>query len=426
VLSDVQFIYYLIIAVGLGGLIGLEREHHRTGGELVLAGARSFPLVSMLGFLTAYLAQSQPWLQPLVVVGFPIMAAMALGLMLVRFKMGAPGITTPLALICTYILGVMVGLDLLVAAVVVAVVVTLLLVSSHRLHSFAELLDDREIIAALQFIAIVFILYPLTYNLNLAPPYDIFNKGGLLDINFLLLLVIFVSSISFASFLIIRYEGPNRGLRFSGLLGGLVNSEATAASLCAMAKEKMEAVPAAISGIFLTNGMMYVRNLVIVAFTGPLIGVVGLVALPLLILCGMSWTFGLLIKGDGGEHKLDIKSPFAIGPAIKFAVLFLAISAVTILLQEYVGTDAVYIIALGGLVSSAAVAASVTAMAAGGTVTILVAAQTIMLACTLSTVNKLLIARTMNPAIYEGMKVKVAALAAVAIVLTAALFVIRI
>jgi uncharacterized membrane protein (DUF4010 family) len=193
-----------------------------------------------------------------------------------------------------------------------------------------------------------------------------------------------------------------------------------------MAKEKIEAVPAAISGIFLTNGMMYVRNLVIVAFTGPLIGVVGLVALPLLVLCGMSWTFGLLIKGDGGEQKLDIKSPFAIGPAIKFAVLFLAISAVTILLQKYVGTDAVYIIALGGLVSSAAVAASVTAMAAGGTVTVLVAAQTIMLACTLSTINKLLIARAMNPAIYEGMKVKVAALAVVAVVMTAALFVIRI
>jgi uncharacterized membrane protein (DUF4010 family) len=65
-------------------------------------------------------------------------------------------------------------------------------------------------------------------------------------------------------------------------------------------------------------------------------------------------------------------------------------------------------------------------MAAGGTVTILVAAQTIMLACTLSTINKLLIARTMNPAIYEGMKIKVAALAIVAVVMTAALFVIRI
>jgi uncharacterized membrane protein (DUF4010 family) len=157
-----------------------------------------------------------------------------------------------------------------------------------------------------------------------------------------------------------------------------------------------------------------------------MIGVVGLVAFPLLVLCAMSWGFGILIKGNGGEEKLDIKSPFAIGPAIKFAVLFLAISAVTILLQQYVGTDAVYIIALGGLVSSAAVAASVTAMAAGGTVSILVAAQTIMLACTLSTINKLLIARAMNCDVYNAMKLKVAVMAVVAVIMTAALFVIRI
>jgi uncharacterized membrane protein (DUF4010 family) len=426
VLSDVQFIYHLIIAVGLGALIGLEREHHRTGGELVLAGVRSFPLVSILGFLTAYLAQVEPWMEPLVTIGLPVIGAMALGLMAVRYLMGAPGITTPLALVVTYGLGVLVGLDLLVEAVAVAVVVTLLLISSARLHAFAQVLDDREIIAALQFIAICFILYPLTANLALPPPYDIFDKGGLLDINFLLMLVIFVSTISFVSFLIIRYEGPNRGLRFSGLLGGLVNSEATTASLCEMAKAKADAAPAVISGILLTNGMMYVRNLVIVAFSSATAGVVGLIMLPLLALSGMSWAFAYLTKGGTDDDKLDVKSPFAIGPAIKFAVLFLLISAATIILKEYLGTDAVYIIALGGFVSSAAVAASVATMAASGTVTVLVAAQTIMLACTFSTVNKLLISRAMNGTIYQGLKQKVAIMAIAAIIMTTAMFVIRI
>jgi uncharacterized membrane protein (DUF4010 family) len=193
-----------------------------------------------------------------------------------------------------------------------------------------------------------------------------------------------------------------------------------------MAKVKLEVVPAAVSGIFLTNGMMYVRNLAIVAFTAPTIGVVGLVTAPLLALCAMSMVFGVLNKGGAGEETLEVKSPFAIGPAIKFAVLFLLISAATILLKQYVGTDAVYIIAIGGLVSSAAVAASVAAMAAGGTVTVLVAAQTIMLACTLSTVNKLLIARTMNRAVYDGLRLKVLVMTGVSITLTAALFVIRI
>jgi uncharacterized membrane protein YhiD involved in acid resistance len=44
----------LAIALGLGLLVGLQREH----ADSQLAGIRTFPLVTILGSLSAMLAQS--------------------------------------------------------------------------------------------------------------------------------------------------------------------------------------------------------------------------------------------------------------------------------------------------------------------------------------------------------------------------------
>ncbi|HUL40148.1 MAG TPA: MgtC/SapB family protein, partial [Methanomassiliicoccales archaeon] len=162
--TSLEFIYYLLIALGVGALVGIEREHHK-GDDMVIAGVRTFPLVSVLGFLLAYIGQnseelvpgmSAQYLQALSLIGIGIVAVMAVGLLYIRFKMGVPGLTTPFALVLTYISGLFVGFGMIIEAVVVSVVVTFLLVSKKRLHAYAELLDDHELIGALEFIAIAF------------------------------------------------------------------------------------------------------------------------------------------------------------------------------------------------------------------------------------------------------------------------------
>jgi uncharacterized membrane protein (DUF4010 family) len=409
--TSIEFIYYLLIAIGVGALVGVEREHHK-GDDMVIAGIRTFPLVSVLGFLLAYIGLnaeevapglSAQYLQVLSLVGIAIVAALAVGLLYIRFSMGVPGLTTPFALVITYVAGLLVGFGLIIEAVVVAVVVTFLLVSKKRLHAYAELLDDDELIGALEFIAIAFIAYPVTLQLDLEAPYDVFNPGEPLAISNLFLIVVFVSSISFISFLLIRWQGPSKGLRFSGLLGGLVSSEATTISLSNLAKKNKGIIRTAASGILLANATMFARDLAVTIFADMSLATATLVALPLLALSGVGIAMGYSMKvekqADG--HELDVRSPFAIIPALKFGIIFLVITAVVYLVNTYLGQEYIYFVALGGMVSSAAVAASVSSYVFLGELEAMEAAQIILLATAISSFTKLAYARYISKDVFD-------------------------
>jgi uncharacterized membrane protein (DUF4010 family) len=409
--TSLEFIYYLVIALAVGALVGVEREHHK-GDDMVIAGVRTFPLVSLLGFLLAYIGQnaeelvpgmSSLYLQTLSLIGIAIVAALAVGLLYIRFSMGVPGLTTPFALVITYVAGLLVGFGLIIEAVVVSVIVTFLLVSKKRLHAYAELLDDTELIGALEFIAIAFIAYPVTLQLDLAPPYDIFNPGEPLAISNLFLIVVFVSSISFISFLLIRWQGPSRGLRFSGLLGGLVSSEATTISLSNLAKENKGIIRTAASGIILANATMFARDLAVTIFADMSLATASLVALPLLALSGIGIAMGYAMKvekqADG--HELDVRSPFAIVPALKFGIIFLMVSVLVYLVNTYLGQEYIYLVALGGMVSSAAVAASVSSYVFLGQLGAMEAAQIILLATAISSFTKLAYSRYISKDVFR-------------------------
>lgn len=409
--TSLEFIYYLVIALAVGALVGVEREHHK-GDDMVIAGVRTFPLVSLLGFLLAYIGQnaeelvpgmSSLYLQTLSLIGIAIVAALAVGLLYIRFSMGVPGLTTPFALVITYVAGLLVGFGLIIEAVVVSVIVTFLLVSKKRLHAYAELLDDTELIGALEFIAIAFIAYPVTLQLDLAPPYDIFNPGEPLAISNLFLIVVFVSSISFISFLLIRWQGPSRGLRFSGLLGGLVSSEATTISLSNLAKENKGIIRTAASGIILANATMFARDLAVTIFADMSLATASLVALPLLALSGIGIAMGYSMKvekqADG--HELDVRSPFAIVPALKFGIIFLMVSVLVYLVNTYLGQEYIYLVALGGMVSSAAVAASVSSYVFLGQLGAMEAAQIILLATAISSFTKLAYSRYISKDVFR-------------------------
>ena len=407
---SIEFIYYLLIALGVGALVGVEREHHK-GDDMVIAGIRTFPLVSVLGFLLAYIGQnaeelvpgmSAQYLQQLSLIGIAIVAALAVGLMYIRFSMGVPGLTTPFALVITYVAGLLVGFGLIIEAVVVSVIVTFLLVSKKRLHAYAELLDDDELIGALEFIAIAFIAYPVTLQLDLAPPYDVFNPGEPLAISNLFLIVVFVSSISFISFLLIRWQGASKGLRFSGLLGGLVSSEATTISLSNLAKSHKGIIRTAASGIILANATMFARDLAVTIFADMSLATASLVALPLLALSGVGIALGYSMKAEKevDGHELDVRSPFAIVPALKFGIIFLIITVFVYVVNTYLGQEYIYLVSLGGMVSSAAVAASVSSYVFLGELAAIEAAQIILLATAISSFTKLAYARYISKDVF--------------------------
>ncbi len=412
----ISFIYHLLVALGIGSLIGLERQRH---GEdrLIIAGVRTFSLVAIAGCMLAFLSLQVefPGLSYLVYVGFFIFGAMAVMLFYIRHSLEMSGLTTPVALLVTFTIGVFIGIGMVYEGVVLGIATTFLLLTKRRLHHIAAALTEDEMLEALQFLTIALILVPITAQMNPISigGYELIGPGTLFDLYWILLIVIFVSSISFISFIIMRRMGTSKGLEFSGLLGGLVNSEATTVSLADMASkgvQKENIKNSALVGIILANGAMLLRNLLICSFSDPSLKVAGIIFIPLavMILISMITTVFLKKRTSTTQHKIEIKTPFAIVPALRFACLFAVVSACAYLIQTYFGGGmGVYLLAIGGFVSSAAVVASVSSLAFTGNLDPWVAAQTSVLACIISTSYKLILIRAVSKPLAQKAKLPI-------------------
>jgi uncharacterized membrane protein (DUF4010 family) len=287
----------------------------------------------------------------------------------------------------------------------VGILATFLLVTKQRLHRFAEVLDDEEILSALQFITVLFILLPLTADLR-APVLGQawLGRDALVDPFVILLTVVFVSAISFVSLLVMRQVGPARGMEFSGLVGGLVNSEATTASLAERARGRDELLGAALVGALLASCTMIVRNLAIAAFADRSLALFTRIlpyALPV-ALVGVALAWRARTRGPhAAVAAVRVKNPFAILPAVRFALVFAAVSIVVSAAQSAFGEAGVYVGALGGLVSAGPVVASLGSLVVKGAVPLGLAVRASLLAMALSLVNKLIILRATNERAFE-------------------------
>lgn len=391
---NISFFQKLALAALIGILIGIEREHRRPDTMELIAGVRSFTIACIAGMISSYLALAiNPGILLISLAFFSIISAIFAYVKNVVLKM--PGITGPIALYCTFLLGVFITYELYVIAIAGAVLLTFLLAEKRPLHSFATNLTDDEILSATRFLAVVFILYPLT-------PDKLFM--GVINPRTVLLLVIIVATISFISFVVMKKMGTGQGISISGMLGGLVSSEATTGALAAMAKKRSELIESSYRGIILSNAAMLVRNLVIALIVDPSGRVLFLMAPPQLIIT--MFTASVVVKSrnhlPAGE-TIQLESPFALSPAVKFAFGFTGLSIVSRFANLWAGAAGVYATALGGFISSAVVTASAAVLAVSGDISYGTAAVTAVLASIISTGNKILLVKWSGPPALLGL-----------------------
>ncbi len=385
---NIDFFQKLVLAMLIGILIGIEREHSRREGINLIAGVRSFTIACISGMISAYLAITvNPGILLVSLAFFALVSAIYVYAKNITLKQ--PGITGPIALFCTFLLGIFITYNQYMIAITGAVIITLLLAEKRHLHSFATELTDIEIQSGVRFLAVVFILYPVT-------PDELFM--GVINPRWVLLLVIVVATISFISFITMKKFGTRYGLPLSGLLGGLVNSEATTGAIAAIAKKRSELVESSFTGIILSNASMLVRNLLIALIVDPS-GRVFLLMVPPQVIFTL-FAVAAVIKSRNGtpvNETIKLESPFALSSAVKFAFGFAALSIFSTFANRYAGVAGVYATALGGFISSAVVTASAAALAVSGNVPYSTAAITAVLAGLISTGNKILLVRWAGP-----------------------------
>src|SRR3989344_783010 len=339
----ISLLQRFLVAIALGALIGLEREYarYRKRGH-DYAGIRTFPLIALFGALSAYLAET---LLPLILVASTLLMG---GLIVISyFLVNAKsrryhGATSEVAGFLAFFIGILSYYGELKLAVALTVTITIILYSRSVLHRFAERLKRHELAGTLKFAVIAFVILPFLPNKGYGPS-EIFNP-------FLIwLMVVFISGISFAGYILMKWFGQ-KGIVLTANLGGLASSTAETSSFAERSRKEKKGYRALALGVILANGMIFIKILLEVFVLNQALFVQ--VLLPMAILAAVTavFSYALWKKAQNVEAKIELKSPFTLAPALKFGVLFAVILAVVKMAELYLSSNGIYIVSfLSGL-----------------------------------------------------------------------------
>lgn len=339
-----------VIALLIGALIGIEREKtQRKSGEESATGLRTFILIAQAGAASAWISREVS--EPLVFVGMGVVCA---ALVIVGYRAhvtkvpGGFGLTTEFAAIVAYLLGGVALFGYPQLAVGLAIATSAVLAFRDVLHGAVERIGWGDIFAALKLLIVIFIVLPVV-------PREPVDPWGALNPYAMTWLVILIAGLSLLGYVIARWLGPGRGAAVTGLAGGLVSSTAVTLSLARRSAETRDnAVAAAFAGgILLAWAVMFVRVIVEVVVVNPplardLVVPMGVMALFATGAAVVNLRAGARVAGAG--KSLVLKNPFSLSFAVKFALLFAAVTVLVNRAQELLSERAVYAVAaLAGL-----------------------------------------------------------------------------
>lgn len=336
----------LAIAIGIGLLVGLEREWSHKD-----VGVRTFAITALLGALSALVSLQLALLSS---VGIFLLIAFMNGRSLLVDR--SLEMTTSAALLVTYVLGVLVGLGHLFTPVASAIVMTMLLAWKTELSRFAGDLTREEIRGAVLLGLIGFVIYPLLPN-------RFIDAWHLLNPRQSWMIVIVIAALEFANYVLLRLFA-HRGLYYTAILGGLVNSTATVAELARTVGSVLKNMAVAL--VLLTSAAMFLRNLVILAMFAP--AAVPIASWPLLAMTAGAALFAWRKRaGEEPINPLHMSSPISLRYVIKFGLLFVGMEIVGTIGARFLGKYGFLALSLlGGIVSSASTTAAAAAMAVHG------------------------------------------------------------
>lgn len=255
----------LAVALGSGLLIGLERERRKGDGPARrAAGIRSFALVALAGALAQ--ALGQPALVAAGALAVVLLAGLAYGFdrwrAVAQPALADPGMTTELALVVTYFIGVL-ALQQPALGAGCAAVVAVLLAARGRLHHFAtRLLTEQELHDGLLLAALGLVLLPLV------PQQPVAWLAGLQP-SVLAGLVLLILLLQAVGHMALRWAGPGIGLPLSGLLGGFVSSTATVAAMGSRQRDQPALAGPCTAAAVLSTGATWLQALLMLWAVAP-------------------------------------------------------------------------------------------------------------------------------------------------------------
>ncbi|MEJ2538993.1 MAG: DUF4010 domain-containing protein [Gemmatimonadota bacterium] len=359
---DGSLLLPLGIGLGLGLLVGLQREH----AEGTMAGIRTFPLLTLFGVLAGALGTEHGgWLPAAGLLAVAAYFAAAMVAQQGGEDGPAIGLTTEMAGLLMYAVGVALAAGMTAAALVVGGLVAVLLEAKERLHGVAGALSDRDLRVLFQFVLVGLVILPVLPNRDYGP-FDVLNPFEIW------LMVVLIVGISVGAWAAYRILGHRRGLALTGILGGLISSTATTVSYSRMAREGHPA-PAAAFVIIMASAVVFVRVLVEVAVVVPdswaaVAPSMGIMLATLLLMAWLQWRKVPRSEGgSGASDELHRAAPSELPAALAFGLLYALVLLAVAAAREFLGEGGLYAVAfLSGLTDMDAITLSTAQLVRSG------------------------------------------------------------
>jgi uncharacterized membrane protein (DUF4010 family) len=331
-----QLAMQLLVVLGIGLLIGAEREHDQSEreeeGHRQFGGVRTFPLIALAGYLLS--------VDPFAYTAGLLVLGGLLGLSYRRkSERGRVGLTTEMAALVIYGIGPIVQAGAMWLAVAAGILTLLLLQLKQPMERLVRQLPDEEIFTFTQFALVTAVVLPLLpdrdYTQFAINPFRAW------------LVVVAVASISYLSYLLQRWRGGRSGLFLAAVLGGAYSSTATTVALARQARVQPAQAHILSGAVIAATGMMYLRLIILIWLFAPALGlaVVGpFLLMAIGALAAGSWSLRRS-SSPANTLPLSTRNPLQLGNALLFAAIFVGIEALTWLATQRLGEAGLFALA---------------------------------------------------------------------------------
>ncbi|GHC53721.1 hypothetical protein GCM10008083_17270 [Ulvibacter litoralis] len=376
----------MLISVGIGLVIGLEREFSNSSQKELFAGLRTLSIVAVIGFTFALLNfLIHPWLFNLGLLSVFVIVAISYW---ITASQGEIGSTTEFATIFTYLLGGLTLLGHIELSLALTVILVVILSLKMKFKSIVGQISQEELSAFIRFVVIALLILPFLPDKNLGP-YAVVNPR---DIGWIIVLT---SGIGFVGYILMKFLGANRGILLTGIFGGLVSSTVVTWTFSKKSKETPELSANYAVAIFAAATIMVLRvGVWVYIFNKPMLNDL-ILSLLLIFSAALGTTIYFYKKQNGEKHfkdTLPLGAPLNLKDAVFFGFLYTGILILVSYASTEYGAKGIYLSsAISALTDIDAIAISVSKLG-GETINFLTAQNAILLATLANTIVKIGIA----------------------------------
>lgn len=340
----------LILALVFGASIGLERESSKQGESHTgsVGGIRTFSLISLMGALTGvFFLHHYETLAIIVVVGFLVL--LIANYIIEGLNTKDFGITSELSAFATFLIGLLVMINIIPLQITVAILVILVFIMSlkSRTTKLVAGVSRQEIQSFISYAIIALVALPVlpdyAYKLKDIPfltdlvqglKMDLgqFDNLDLINPRKIWIVVVLITGIDVFGYILGRLVGNKNGFALTSFMAGFVSSTSATQSLAQRSKSS-KFVNHLIGAAILANLASFLQIFLLVGPLNPqwLVSIAPSILLMVLAAGLIAVVFFRKKEPqeeEGGTGEKEVKI-FSLLPALKFAGLLIVIKIVT-------------------------------------------------------------------------------------------------